>query len=141
MATNSGNLQRFLDAQQHTYLQALTEIRDGKKRSHWMWFIFPQIAGLGFSETSKLYAIKDLKEARLYMDHDVLGSRLIEISSALSGIKGKTVNQIFGSPDDLKLKSCMTLFCSLGNANPVFKTVLTKYFNGAKDNKTLRMIQ
>ncbi len=139
--SNSLNLQRFLDAQQNTYQQALTEIKNGKKRSHWMWFIFPQIAGLGFSETSKLYAIKNLEEAQLYLEHDILGSRLIEISNALFDIEGKTANQIFGSPDDLKLNSCMTLFALLDDTEPVFDAVLAKYFNAMKDNKTLRLIK
>lgn len=141
MSNNSQSLQQFLDAQQNTYQQALTEIKNGRKRSHWMWFIFPQIAGLGFSETSKLYAIKNLEEAKLYLDHDVLGPRLIEISKALLGIEGKTANQIFGNPDDMKLKSSMTLFSSPANANPVFEEVLTKYFNGVRDQKTLQIIQ
>lgn len=134
------NLQRFLTAQQTTYQQALAEIKSGRKQSHWMWFIFPQIAGLGFSETSKLYAIKNCEEAELYIQHAILGSRLIEISKALLNIEGKTANQVFGSPDDLKLKSCMTLFSELDNANPVFEAVLLKYFNGEKDTKTLRLI-
>ncbi len=138
---NSHTLHRFLDAQQNTYQQALSEIKNGRKRSHWMWFIFPQIAGLGFSETSKLYAIKNLQEAQLYMDHDMLGSRLIEISNALLDIESNTANQIFGSPDDLKLKSSMTLFSELDNSNPVFNAVLEKYFNGTKDAKTLQLIQ
>ncbi len=135
------NLERFLTAQQNTFQQALREIKNGRKQSHWMWFIFPQIAGLGFSETSKLYAIKNREEARLYIKHIILGSRLIEISKALLDIEGKTTNQVFGNPDDLKLKSCMTLFSELDNANPVFEAVLAKYFNGEKDTKTLRLIQ
>ncbi len=135
------NLQRFLAAQQNTYQHALHEIKNGRKQSHWMWFIFPQIAGLGFSETSKLYAIKNCEEAKFYLDDATLGSHLVEISKALLDIEGKTANQIFGSPDDLKLKSCMTLFSELDNANPVFEAVLSKYFNGEKDMKTLRLIQ
>ncbi|MEO6637818.1 MAG: DUF1810 domain-containing protein [Ginsengibacter sp.] len=141
MTDDNYNLNRFLEAQQSVYQQALNEIKNGRKRSHWMWFIFPQIGGLGFSEISKLYSIKDLKEAKLYVDHDVLGSRLIEISKTLLKIKGKTANQIFGTPDDMKLKSCMTLFSSLENANTVFEAVLIKYFNGEKDNKTLQIIE
>lgn len=141
MTINPDNLQRFIDAQQNTYQQALAEIKNGKKCTHWMWFIFPQIAGLGFSGTSKLYAIKSLEEAQCFIGHDVLGTRLIKISKALLDIEGKTANQIFGSPDDLKLNSCMTLFSFLDDANPVFEAVLAKYFAGAKDNKTLRMIK
>ncbi len=134
-------LERFLAAQQDRYQQALREIKHGRKQTHWMWFIFPQIAGLGFSETSKLYAIKHRDEAALYMEHTILGPRLVEISKALLDIEGKTANQIFGTPDDLKLKSCMTLFSELDNANPAFKAVLSKYFNGGKDMNTLRLIQ
>ncbi len=139
--TDQYNLKRFIDAQESKFQNALNEIKNGRKQSHWMWFIFPQIAGLGYSETSKFYAIKDTVEASLYLEHFVLGSRLIEISEALIKIEGKTANQIFGSPDDLKLKSCMTLFSSIQNTNSIFKTVLKKYFNGTKDLKTLQIIQ
>ncbi len=99
------NLKRFLDAQQPVYFQALNEIKIGRKQGHWMWFIFPQLSGLGFSEMARFYAIHNLEEARAYLDHPVLGSRLIEISNALLGIVGKTANQMLGSPDDLKLRS------------------------------------
>ncbi len=135
------NLKRFTDAQESKFQQALNEIKNARKQSHWMWFIFPQVAGLGFSETSKFFAIKDLTEASLYLEHPVLGSRLIEISEVLLELEGKTASQIFGSPDDLKLKSCMTLFSSIHNTNPVFETVLNKYFNGVKDSKTLQLIK
>jgi uncharacterized protein (DUF1810 family) len=97
-----------------------------------MWYIFPQIAGLGISSTSKFYAIKDRSEAEIYLAHPVLGKRLVEISNALLEVEGKTANQIFGSPDDAKLKSSMTLFGALDVTNPVFQTVLDKYFDGAK---------
>lgn len=105
-----------------------------------MWYVFPQIAGLGFSSTSKFYAIKDRAEAESYLAHPVLGKRLIEISNALLGVEGKTASQIFGSPDDVKLKSSMTLFGALENTDPVFQKVLDKYFDGAKDWKTLKQI-
>jgi len=134
------NLQRFTDAQEGVFHRALKEIKNGRKQSHWMWFIFPQVAGLGFSGTTKFYAIKDITEADLYLQHPVLGSRLIEISQALLNIEGKTAHQIFGSPDDLKLKSCMTLFSSLPDANPVFESVIKKYYNGTKDLKTLGIV-
>ena len=104
-----------------------------------MWYIFPQIAGLGFSQTSKFYAIKDRAEAESYLAHSILGKRLIEISNALLEVEGKTVNQIFGSPDDVKLKSSMTLFGALENTSPVFGKVLDKYFDGEKDRRTLEM--
>lgn len=105
-----------------------------------MWYIFPQIAGLGFSSTSKFYAIKDRGEAENYLAHRILGKRLIEISNALLEVEGKTADQIFGSPDDVKLKSSMTLFGALKNTNPVFRKVLDKYFNDAQDERTLELI-
>ncbi len=134
------NLKRFLDAQENDFERALAEIKRGRKQSHWMWYIFPQIAGLGSSETSRFYAVKTKAEAELYLAHPVLGARLVRISEALLEIEGKTANQIFGSPDDAKLKSSMTLFGSLENAYPVFQRVLDKYFNGAKDPRTLDLI-
>ncbi len=134
------DLKRFLDAQANDFERALAEIKRGRKQSHWMWYIFPQIAGLGFSSTSKFYAIKDRGEAENYLAHPVLGKRLIEISNVLLEVEGKTANQIFGSPDDVKLKSSMTLFGALENTNPVFRKVLDKYFNGAKDQRTLEQI-
>ena len=134
------DLKRFLDAQENDFATALADIENGKKQSHWMWYVFPQIAGLGFSSTSKFYAIKDRAEAENYLAHPVLGKRLIEISNALLRVEGKTANQIFGSPDDVKLKSSMTLFGALENTDPVFQKVLDKYFDGAKDWKTLKQI-
>ncbi len=139
MAKNN-NLERFLRAQESDYAQALAEIKNGRKQSHWIWYIFPQITGLGFSVTSKFYAIEDLAEATRYLEHPVLGRRLVEISRALAEIKGKSANQILGSPDDLKVKSCMTLFNRLENTNPVFQEVLEKYFDGKEDLKTLESI-
>lgn len=138
--TGQYNLQRFTDAQEGVFQRALKEIKNGRKQSHWMWFIFPQVAGLGFSETTKFYAIKDIAEAGQYLQHPVLGSQLIEISQALLDIEGKTANQIFGSPDDLKLKSSMTLFSLLPDANPVFESVIKKYYNGTKDVRTLGIV-
>lgn len=134
------DLQRFLDAQEKDFEVAFAEIRSGRKQSHWMWYIFPQIAGLGLSETSRFYAIKNKKEADDYLAHPTLGKRLIEISNALMETEGKTAHQIFGSPDDMKLKSSMTLFGALDKTNPVFQKVLNKYFDGAKDQRTLQMI-
>ncbi|WP_347159336.1 DUF1810 domain-containing protein [Pontibacter chitinilyticus] len=134
------NLNRFLEAQEHTYQAALNEIRSGKKTSHWMWFIFPQVAGLGFSETSKFYAIKSKAEAAAYLKHEVLGKRLREISEALLNVNGKSANQIFGSPDDVKLKSSMTLFNEANDGDAVFQKVLEKYFKGGADQKTLKLL-
>ena len=135
------DLKRFTEAQEDDYEQALAEIKAGRKQSHWMWYIFPQIAGLGFSSTAKLYAIKSKAEAESYLAHPVLGARLIEISNAALAVEGKTANQIFGSPDDLKLKSSMTLFGALDDTDPVFQKVLDKYYEGMKDKKTLQLIE
>ena len=134
------SLKRFTDAQENSYAMAFSEIQQGRKQSHWMWFIFPQIAGLGFSETSRYYAIRDLHEATDFLNHPVLGSRLINISRELLKLKINDAYRVFGSPDDLKLKSSMTLFSTLPEADPVFKAVLEKFFNGEKDTKTLRLI-
>ena len=134
------DLRRFTEAQENNFATALAEIKRDRKQSHWMWYIFPQIAGLGFSPTSKFYAIKDRDEAESYLVHPLLSKRLVEISNALLEVQGKTANQIFGSPDDMKLKSSMTLFGSLENTNPVFQSVLDKYFEGTKDQRTLELI-
>ncbi len=138
--TNPNNLQRFIDAQEIDYPRALAEIKNGRKQSHWMWYIFPQIAGLGLSETTKHYAINDINEATAYLEHPVLGARLIEISTALLQVNNKTAHDIFGSPDDRKLRSSMTLFSAVPNADPVFQAVLDKYFNGENDLKTVALI-
>jgi uncharacterized protein (DUF1810 family) len=135
------NLQKFLDAQQKHFEPALSEIQNGKKQSHWMWFIFPQIRGLGFSETSKYYAIRDKQEAEAFLKHPVLGKRLTAICHALLEQPDHNANRIFGSPDDLKLKSSMTLFASAHNTDPVFQSVLDKFFGGAMDKRTLEIIQ
>src|SRR6476469_8172201 len=135
---NDFELQRFIEAQEHTYDMALAEIKAGRKKSHWVWFIFPQIQGLGFSETAKFYAIKDLTEAVAYMKHPVLGSRLFGFCNALLGLESNDAHKIFGSPDDLKLKSSMTLFSVVPDADPIFQAVLNKFFQGKKDEKTLR---
>ena len=134
------SLQRFIDAQKNDYEIALSEIKTGRKRSHWMWYIFPQIHGLGFSETSKLYSIKSLEEAEEYFHHPVLGKRLIEISKALLDLPSNNAHAIFGNPDDAKLKSSMTLFASLKGTDAVFQLVLEKFFYGEKDEKTLAII-
>ncbi len=133
-------LKRFIDAQETDYQVALSEIRNGRKRTHWMWYIFPQILGLGFSETSKFYAIKDINEAKAFLQHPVLSNRLNNICNELLKLKSNDANKIFGSPDDLKLKSSMTLFSSVDNADPVFRQVLEKFFNGEKDTRTLQII-
>jgi uncharacterized protein (DUF1810 family) len=134
------SLERFTDAQKNTYGTALAEIQQGRKQSHWMWFIFPQIAGLGFSETSRFYALKDLKEAAGFIEDPVLGSRLVNISRELLKLKTNDAHRVFGSPDDLKLKSSMTLFSMVPGADPAFQQVLEKFFHGEKDTKTLQLI-
>jgi uncharacterized protein (DUF1810 family) len=134
------DLTRFMEAQERDYQTAFAEVKKGRKRSHWMWYIFPQIEGLGISEISQFYAIKDIQEAESYLKHPVLGSRLIRICKELLKQDVSDANLIFGSPDDMKLKSCMTLFASLENTDEVFQAVLDKYFQGTKDDKTLSII-
>jgi len=133
-------LDRFLDAQKTDYAIALSEIKNGRKYNHWMWYIFPQIHGLGFSETSKYYAIRDIAEAEAFLSHPILGERLVAISKALLNLKETDANKIFGSPDDVKLKSSMTLFATLSRTDPVFQLVLDKFFDGEKDRTTLQII-
>ncbi|AII53704.1 DUF1810 domain-containing protein [Hymenobacter sp. APR13] len=135
------NLQRFLDAQQRDYATALSEIRAGRKRSHWMWYIFPQVQGLGYSETARFYAIQNRQEAEAYLQHPVLGPRLREISAALLTLADTDATHIMGSPDDLKLRSSMTLFAALEGADPVFQRVLDKFFGGEPDKKTLQLLR
>lgn len=134
------NLQRFLDAQERDYQTALAEITDGQKRSHWMWYIFPQYEGLGFSSTSRHYAIKSLEEAKAYLDHSILGPRLLECMDALLSINDKSARAIVGSPDDMKLKSSMTLFAHVSPDGSVFEEVLDRYFDGQRDQKTLKLV-
>ena len=124
------NLERFINAQENSYQIALKEIQDGKKCSHWMWFIFPQIDGLGLSSISKEYSIKNKQEAIDYLNHNILGKRLIEITNALMKLENKSARSILGYPDDLKLKSSMTLFKIISSDNEIFSDVLGKYFNG-----------
>jgi uncharacterized protein (DUF1810 family) len=134
------NLSRFIDAQNKDYSIAVEEIKRGRKRSHWIWYIFPQIQGLGFSETSKYYAIRNMQEANEYLKHPILGYRLINICQALLDQAGNDANKIFGTPDDLKVKSSMTLFASLKDTNPVFQMVLDKFFNGKRDDRSIEII-
>lgn len=136
---NASDLKRFIEAQEGSYTNALNEIRAGRKRTHWMWFMFPQLIGLGFSETSKFYSITDVQEAEAYLNDPILGTRLFELCNALLELPVRNAHQIFGSPDDLKLKSCMTLFASL-DRSPIFEAVLVKYFNGEEDPTTLRIL-
>ncbi|MFH7001194.1 DUF1810 domain-containing protein [Flavobacterium bizetiae] len=133
-------IERFLAAQENVYGKALREIKNGMKESHWMWFVFPQIRGLGFTEYNVYFGLKNLDEAKEYLEHPILGKRLIEISRAALCQEGKTAMEIFGRPDERKLKSCMTLFSKIQNADPVFDKVLEKYYNGGKDEKTMSIL-
>jgi uncharacterized protein (DUF1810 family) len=134
------DLKRFVQAQDDDYDQALAEIRGGRKRSHWMWYIFPQFDGLGFSSTSRRYAIKSIAEAEAYLSHPVLGPRLRDCAEAVLRVDGRSALEIFGSPDDMKLKSCATLFARVSPAGSVFDRLLDKYFQGERDDKTLRLL-
>jgi uncharacterized protein (DUF1810 family) len=132
------HLQRFVAAQDAggTYDHAAAELRAGRKTGHWMWFIFPQIAGLGYSPASRMYAITSLEEARAYLAHPVLGARLIECATVLAGLTGRTAEQIFGEVDALKLRSSVTLFMHAAPGEPVFRQVLDQYFGGEPDSAT-----
>ena len=133
-------LDRFLDAQRGDYAAALAEVRRGPQTSHWMWYIFPQIAGLGQSSTARYYSIRDLEEAREYYAHPVLGQRLREISGALLVLRGSDPVAVFGGIDSMKLKSSMTLFSLAAPDDPVFQQVLDKYYGGEQDALTLRIL-
>ncbi|MBN1878141.1 MAG: DUF1810 domain-containing protein [Anaerolineae bacterium] len=134
------DLQRFINAQEGIYARVLSELQSGQKRTHWMWYIFPQIDGLGYSTTSKHYAIKSIEEARAYLAYPILGSRLLECTATVLAIEKRSVADIFGYPDDLKLKSCMTLFATVAESGSVFSCVLDKYFQGKWDDKTLYIL-
>jgi len=139
-ASDPYDLDRFVRAQEGDYARALAELRGGRKQSHWMWYIFPQFAGLGFSPTSIRYAIKSKAEAAAFLAHPVLGPRLDECARAVLAVAGRSAHDIFGSPDDLKLKSCATLFAHVSPAGSVFHALLDRYFDGAMDGATLRLL-
>lgn len=134
------NLKRFTEAQERDYELALSEIKNGRKQSHWIWYIFPQIKGLGHSDISKFYAINRIEEAEAYLNDPILGARLVEISEELLHLPEDNATNIFGTPDDLKLKSCMTLFASILGAPAVFQNVLDKFYDGMKDEKTIQIL-
>jgi uncharacterized protein (DUF1810 family) len=134
-------LNRFVQAQDGTYAQALAEIQNGRKRSHWMWFIFPQFAGLGFSSTAQFYAIKSVEEAKTYMNHPLLGARLVECADALLRLQGRSAEEIFGYPDYLKLRSCTTLFAEVSPAGSCFHQLLAKYYPEGPDRRTIELLQ
>lgn len=139
------DLERFKKAQTRDYKTALAEIKDGFKETHWMWYIFPQLEALGFSEISHFYGIKGIDEARAYIADEVLKSRLVEISKSLLSLESSDATQVMGSPDDMKLRSCMTLFVEATPENSpeqaVFKSVLEKFFGGKPDEKTLELLR
>jgi len=137
---DSHKLQRFVDAQSTVYEQVLGELHAGQKQSHWIWFIFPQIAGLGYSSTAQFYAIQSLDEAQAFLQHPVLGQRLRECTAIVNAIEGRSIHAIFGSPDDLKFRSSMTLFAQASEGNELFISALEKYFDGKPDPLTLQRI-
>ena len=133
-------LQRFVDAQNPVFEQVCAELRQGRKQTHWMWFIFPQIKGLGTSQMATKFAISSRQEAEAYLKHSVLGPRLRECTRLVNQVEGRSVNQIFGYPDDLKFRSSMTLFASTSCENAIFKDALQKYFGGEPDRSTLERL-
>jgi uncharacterized protein (DUF1810 family) len=135
------DLRRFMRAQEDAYDGVLAELRGGQKRSHWMWYMFPQIDGLGHSATAKHFAITGTDEARQYLTHPVLGARLVECADVVLSIEGRLSSAIFGYTDNLKLKSSMTLFESVAEPGSVFARVLDKYFDGERDVRTLRLLE
>lgn len=135
------NLNRFIAAQKYSYDIALSEIKAGRKRGHWIWYIFPQLKGLGRSSRAQTFGIEDIDEAKLYLQHPILGSRLIEISSALLRLESNNPTSIMGGfPDDEKLRSCMTLFALISAEGSVFHKVLNKFFDGVPDEKTIALL-
>lgn len=140
MNDDAVDLTRFLYAQVDSYATALAELKKGQKQSHWMWCIFPQFDGLGHSETAKYYAIKNRAEAQHYLNHPVLGQRLIECTKAVLAVEGKSISAILGFPDDLKLHSSMTLFAQFADTDSIFTRVIDKYFAGIADSKTLQLL-
>ena len=134
-------LDRFVTAQQSVYPQVVKELQNGKKVSHWMWFIFPQLQGLGYSSMAQKYAIDSLDEATAYLAHPILGQRLIELCEILLGLEGKSAHAIFGSPDDMKLHSSLTLFSLVPNSPPIFSQLLDKYFDGKLDKNTENLLE
>jgi uncharacterized protein (DUF1810 family) len=134
------DLDRFARAQEGDYDRALSEIKSGRKRSHWMWYIFPQFDGLGFSSTARRYSIKSVPEAKAYLRHPVLGPRLTECAGAVLSVEGRSAHEIFGSPDDLKLHSCATLFACVSPGGSLFHRLLDQYFQGQLDPKTVELL-
>ena len=141
MPENTYQLQRFVVAQEGIYEQALVELKREKKRTHWIWYVFPQLDGLGSSPTARFYVIKSIDEAKAYLLHPVLGPRLIECAEALLAIQGKTATEILGFPDDLKLRSSATLFSTVSEPDSVFSRIIDQYFHCNPDQKTLDLLK
>ena len=141
MSKDSFCLHRFVVAQEKSYPQALNELRSGQKHTHWMWFVFPQFAGLARSETARFYAIRSAEEATAYLHHPTLGPRIVECCEAILAVEGKTATDILGFPDDLKLRSCATLFSAVSKAPSVFSGVIDKFFSGHADRRTLQLLR
>jgi uncharacterized protein (DUF1810 family) len=139
--TGPFNLQRFVDAQSSEYEAVLAELRAGRKHSHWIWFIFPQLKGLGRSPTSEFYGIASLDEARAYLQHRTLGPRLLECTALVNQIEDRPIDEIFGFPDNLKFRSSMTLFARAAQDNAIFTSALEKYFSGQQDTRTIDLLQ
>jgi uncharacterized protein (DUF1810 family) len=137
---DSYDLKRFIEAQAPVYERVQCELKAGRKRSHWMWFIFPQIEGLGYSNTARKYAIANIAEAQAYLQHPVLGLRLRECTETVTAVQGRSINEIFGSPDDMKFKSSMTLFAHATEENQLFKDALEKYYGGEEDSLTVEKL-
>jgi uncharacterized protein (DUF1810 family) len=134
------DLQRFVDAQDRVYDTVLSELRGGRKRGHWIWFVFPQLRGLGRSDTAQHYGISSLDEARAYLAHPVLGARLRDCTGLVAAIDGRSVDEIFGWPDNLKVRSSMTLFARATDDNSGFRDVLDKFYDGEEDPATLELL-
>jgi uncharacterized protein (DUF1810 family) len=139
-AADRYDLQRFVDAQEHVYATVLAELRNGRKRSHWIWFVFPQLQGLGHSPTAVRFGVSSLDEARAYLAHQVLGPRLRECARLVARIDGRSADQIFGWPDNLKVRSSMTLFTRATDDNAEFRAVLDKFYNGEEDPATAELL-
>ena len=141
MSDDPFDLQRFVDAQEPVYERVRTELKNGRKRSHWMWFIFPQITGLGHSAMAQRYAISSLSEAKGYLAHPILGPRLRECTRLVVQVDGKSAYDILGSPDDMKFHSCTTLFARAAPQEQIFLDALEKYFGGAEDQATVARLR
>jgi uncharacterized protein (DUF1810 family) len=139
--TGDSDLQRFVQAQEPVMGEVRRELSAGRKRSHWMWFVFPQLRGLGRSVTAQHYAIASLAQAEAYLHHALLGPRLLECTALVLAVQGRQIGEIFGSPDDLKFRSCMTLFARVKDTSPVFQAALDRYFGGVPDALTLRGLE